>query len=79
MLARSSNGPRGTLVNLAKVTMKMNIGHSHTAGIFEGVYQAGMNGRLDQGYNHGPSSWTHTDGIVYASGKRCLMTKRGSQ
>jgi hypothetical protein len=52
----------------------MNIGHSHSAAIIDGVYVAGLCGLLDQGYNQGPSGWSHTQIITYPNSKRTLLT-----
>ena len=71
---RGPNGARGAIRNIARMGRKSVIGHSHTAGIFEGCYQVGLSGLMEQGYNRGPSSWTHTHCVVYANGKRSLIT-----
>ena len=71
---RGPNGGRGTLKNIARMGRKSVIGHSHVAGIFEGCYQVGLTGLLNQGYNRGPSSWTHTHCVIYENGKRSLVT-----
>ena len=71
---RGPNGARGTIRNIARMGRKSVIGHSHTAGIFEGCYQVGLSGLMDQGYNKGPSSWTHTHCVIYPNGKRSLIT-----
>ena len=71
---RGPNGGRGTIKNIARMGRKSVIGHSHTAGIFEGCYQGGLVGLLHQGYNRGPSSWSHTNTVIYENGKRSLIT-----
>lgn len=68
------NGARGSAMNLIKVATRMNIGHAHSAGIIDGVYVAGLCGLLDQGYNQGPSGWSHTQIITYPNSKRTLLT-----
>jgi hypothetical protein len=68
------NGSRGSAANLIRVAAKMNVGHAHTASILDGVYTAGLCGLLDQSYNEGPSSWSHTQVVVYPNGKRSLVT-----
>lgn len=68
------NGARGSAMSLNKVASRMNIGHSHSAAILDGVYQAGLCGLLDQGYNSGPSSWSHTQIVTYANSRRSLVT-----
>jgi azurin len=52
----------------------MNTGHTHTASILEGVYTAGVKANLEQGYNKGASSWSHSDIITYSGGKRAIVT-----
>jgi hypothetical protein len=68
------NGARGSATNLVKVATRMNIGHAHSAAIFDGVYVAGLCGMMDQGYNQGPSGWSHTQIITYPNSKRTLLT-----
>ena len=38
-----------------------------------GLVGEGTNSLLRLDYNSGPSSWLHTDCIVYANGKRSLI------
>jgi hypothetical protein len=73
------NGARGSFANFATIGRKVCIGHSHSAGIYESVYVAGVSGKLDLGYNEGPSSWSHSHIVVYPNGKRAIITMRGSQ
>lgn len=68
------NGSRGTPTGLKKMGRKANIGDKHSAGIYDGLYVAGVLGDLDQGYNSGPSSWSHSNIITYANGKRAIQT-----
>lgn len=68
------NGARGTRSSFAKIGTKVVIGHGHSPGIFGGAYQTGTNSLLRLEYNHGPSSWLHTDCAVYENGKRSLIT-----
>lgn len=69
-------GSRGSIRNLARLGRKVVIGHSHSAGIYNGAYQVGVTapfGAFD--YAKGaPSAWTHTDCIVHGNGKRQLVT-----
>lgn len=74
-----ANGSRGSLAIYAKAGRKCIVGHSHTAGLHEGAMQVGVMGSLDQGYNVGMSSWSHTSGLVYANGKRTLFTVRNGR
>ena len=68
------NGSRGNIRTLARTCRKANIGHSHTAGIVEGVYQAGTYSKLDLDWTHGPSSWTHSSVLTHANGMRQIIT-----
>jgi hypothetical protein len=67
------NGARGSPKNLRTVG-KANTAHTHTAGIVEGVYTAGLYGKLDMKYNKGLSSWSHSFVITYQNGKRAICT-----
>jgi len=68
------NGRRGSANAFAKMGRKAVVGHSHSAGIVDGIYTAGTSSNLDLGYNAGPSSWSHSHVITYANGKRCIAT-----
>lgn len=68
------NGARGTPPNLSKIGRRANIGHTHAAGIYDGLYVAGTSTKLLMDYNHGPSSWTHSHIVSYPSGKRTIIT-----
>jgi hypothetical protein len=69
------NGARGNPRNL-RTAGKANTGHTHSAGIEEGVYTAGVLGNLDMGYNKGLSSWSHSSILTYPNGKRAIITHR---
>lgn len=68
------DGSRGSPNNLRRQGRKANTGHTHSAGIFDGLYVAGVSGRLRQGYNRGPSSWSHSHTVTYRNAKRCIVT-----
>lgn len=70
---RGPNGSRGSIGGFTKIGIKTIIGHSHSPGIRDGVYQVGLNSRYELEYNSGPSSWLQTDCIVYKNGKRTLI------
>ena len=76
---RGPNGSRGSIRNLRNIGKRANIGHSHEAGIMDGVYQSGVSAPLDMGYNVGPSSWSHTHIVTYPNGKRTLVTIRNGK
>lgn len=72
------NGARGSLSSYARLGARLVIGHGHSPGILDDVYQGGAC-NLDHGYNETPSSWLTTHTILYASGARTLVSViRGS-
>lgn len=70
------NGSRGSIGVYQKLGTRYNIGHSHSAGIKDGVYVAGVSGELDMGYNEGGSSWSHSHIVTYPNGKRAIITMK---
>ena len=76
---KGPNGSRGTLQAFARMGRKSNTGHSHSAGIHGGAYRAGVTGALEQGYNVGPSSWSHSHIVTYPNGKRAIITVWGGK
>jgi hypothetical protein len=59
---------------------KANVGHTHSAAIYEGIYQAGTSSKLDLEYNRGGlSSWNHAHIVTYLNGKRTIITMCGSK
>lgn len=71
---RGPNGARGNPKAFRAIGRKVNTAHTHSAMIHEGVYVAGVTGKLDMGYNKGPSSWSHSHIIQYPNGKRAIIT-----
>lgn len=71
------SGSAGSINGFTRMGRKANIGHSHSAGILDGVYQAGTSSQLDLGYNKGPGSWSHSHIVTYPSGKRTIVTMWG--
>lgn len=70
------NGARGNPKNLRTVG-RANTAHTHSAGITEGIYTAGVYGSLDMGYNKGLSSWSHSLIVTYPNAKRAILTIKG--
>lgn len=68
------NGSRGSPLAISRAGKKSNTGHTHSPAIRDGAYVAGVSGRLDMGYNKGPSSWSHSHIITYPNGKRTIIT-----
>ncbi len=71
---QGANGARGHLTAFNKIGAKTVTGHSHTPGIREGAYAVGTSSRLRLEYNQGPSSWLQTHCVIYANGKRSLIS-----
>lgn len=72
---KGANGAKGDIRQFARMGPKANVAHTHSAAIFEGIYQAGTTSKLDLGYNRGGlSSWNHSHIVTYPSGKRIILT-----
>ncbi len=69
-----ANGARGSAAGFAKMGRKANVGHTHQAGIYDGIYTAGTSSQFDLGYNRGPGSWSHSHIVTYENGKRAIYT-----
>lgn len=77
---RGPGGAKGNLENLSKLGVKVNIGHSHGAGIFNGAYQAGLMAKLLLPYGEGaPSNWTHSLIVTHQNAKRQMVTIYGGK
>ena len=76
---RGVNGAKGNPRAFRQLGRKANTGHTHSAGILDGVWTAGVLGSLDMDYNAGPSSWSHSHIITYPNGKRCMITQKGNK
>lgn len=70
---KGPNGARGSIKAFEKIGASMVIGHSHTPGICGAVYQVGVGGNLEMGYNEGPSSWKNAHCIIYPNGQKQLV------
>lgn len=68
------NGARGSVLNLNQIGVRLTVGHGHSARRLDGVDMVGLCGKIDQGYNSGPSGWSHTQGIAYPNSRRTLVT-----
>jgi Bacterial regulatory protein, Fis family len=73
------NGSRATPEQLSRVGRKSIIAHSHTAGIFGGLFVAGTSATLNPDYSHGPSSWSHSHVVTYANKRRAIITCYGNR
>lgn len=72
------NGAFGSPSNLAKIGKKATTVHTHSAGIYHGLYVGGTSSKLtpDWDYTVGPSSWNWSHVVQYANGQRSVVTMR---
>jgi hypothetical protein len=68
------DGARGTPASLNKIGRRANTAHTHSAGIYNGLYVAGTSSKLKWDYNYGPSSWSHSHILTYSNGQRTIVT-----
>lgn len=73
------NGVDATPSNLSKIGNKANTAHTHSAGIYNGLYVAGTSSKLRWNYALGPSSWTHSHTATYPNGQRTIITMRNGK
>lgn len=73
------NGAKGSPKGYRQLGRKINSGHTHSAGIIDGIWTAGVLASLRMGYNKGPSSWSHSHILTHENGKRQMITQRGSK
>jgi len=73
------NGAFGSPSNLSKIGKKATTAHTHSAGIYHGLYVAGTSSKLtkDWDYTAGPSSWSHSHVLLYGNGQRAIVTMKG--
>lgn len=77
---KGANGMKGNILSFAKMGPKANVAHTHSAAIYEGIYQAGTSSLLDLGYNNGGlSSWNHSHIVTYRNGKRTIVTMQNGK
>lgn len=73
-----ANGSRGSPKTYRQLGRRANTGHTHSAGIVDGVWTAGAMA-LDMGYNTGLSSWSVSHILTHSTGKRQIVTQRGEK
>jgi hypothetical protein len=75
------NGSFGSPSNLAKIGKKATTAHTHSCGIFHGLYVAGTSSKLtkDWTYTAGPSSWSHSHVVLYSNGQRAIVTMKNGK
>lgn len=70
-----ANGARGNHRQFGRMGRRTNTGHEHTAFLDQwGACVAGLFGNPNQGYNHGPGSWSNTQIVTYLNGTRAAYT-----
>ena len=75
------DGAFGRPSNLAKIGKKATTAHTHSAGIYHGLYVAGTSSKLtkDWDYTIGPSSWSWSHVVQYANGQRAIVTNKNGK
>ena len=68
------NGRMGSPESLSIIGRRANTGHTHSAGIWNGLYVAGTTSKLKWSYTYGPSSWSHSHIVTYPNGMRTIVT-----
>lgn len=58
-------GTRGSIAQYKKLNTHIITGHAHNPCRMDGAVQVGTNSKLRLGYNHGMSSWVHSDAIIH--------------
>jgi transposase-like protein len=75
------NGAFGSPTNLSKIGKKATTAHTHSCGIFHGLYVAGTSTKLtpEWTYTSGPSSWSHSHVVLYPNGQRTVVTLKNGR
>lgn len=68
------NGSRGSVKGFTQLGSRVNSGHTHSAEIVDGVYCAGVVGKLNMGYNKGPTTWSASNIVTHVDGSRQIVT-----
>lgn len=74
-----NNGARGSIKSYAVSYDKAVIGHSHTPGINGHIWQVGTLSKFRLSYTKGPSSWLHTNCVIYKGGHSQMLTFVGDK
>lgn len=73
------NGAKGSPKGYRQLGRKLNTGHTHSAGIIDGIWTAGLLASLRMGYNKGPSSWSCSHILTHSNSKRQMITQQGDE
>lgn len=71
------NGTRGCMRAFTRMGTKLTIGHSHTPGAFDNVFQTGVTGRTNMDYTRPPSTQLHAHVVLGHDGKRQIVITLG--
>jgi transposase-like protein len=70
-------GRFGTPENLSLMARKANTAHTHSTGIYNGLYVAGTLSEPRWEYMKGPNGCTQSETLTYPNGKRAIVTFYG--
>lgn len=73
------NGSRGSPPSFSKLTQKVNLGHSHTSSIIDGVYSAGTMTAIRQPYMRGADNHCQSCIVTHHNGKRQILIRVGNR
>ena len=61
-----------------KIGKKASTAHTHSCGIYHGLYVAGTSSKLttEWDYTSGPTSWSHSHVVQYSNGQRAIVTMK---
>jgi hypothetical protein len=78
---RGPNGSFGGPNNLSKIGRKATTMHTHSAGIYHGLFVGGTSSKLTQDWDYtaGPSSWSHSHVAQYPNGQRTIITMKNGK
>jgi hypothetical protein len=75
------NGRFGSPDNLSKIGVKATTAHTHSCGIYHGLYVAGTSTKLtpEWTYTVGPSAWSHAHVVQYENGQRAIVAVKNGK
>lgn len=75
------NGAFGNPATLSKIGKKATTAHTHSAGIYHGLFVAGTSSKLTKGWDYtmGPSSWSWSHVLQYPNGQRAIVTMKNGK
>lgn len=74
------SGGKGSALSFSRLGSKVNVGHSHSAKIIDGVYQAGHSMDISKvDYVKGLTTWSNSHIITYSNGKRTIVTLKNGK